>query len=178
VKRSTRNLIDTRIAEVLRDNALFEPPIDLNVIAKRLDVPIRTEQLPKEISGFLHRQGTAAVIVVNSRHTRARQRFTIAHELGHLILDHKPDQVHVDKSFVIKFRKAAHVVDPEETQANFFAASLLMPAPMLRDDMKAFDHDGVIPDDFLLELTERYGVSMQALIIRLNTLNYTLLMPA
>lgn len=178
MKRSTRKEIDARIAELLAHNRIVEPPIDLDLIARRLKVRIHTQPLPKEISGFLHRDGLKSLIAVNSKHVKARQRFTIAHELGHLILDHKRDQVHVDKTFTIKFRTDARVPDPEETQANFFAAALLMPEAMLKKDLRRFQRDGVLDDGVLPELVERYAVSMQALIIRLNTLGYTLTLPA
>jgi Zn-dependent peptidase ImmA (M78 family) len=177
MNRGTRKAIDARIAQVLSEAKIYEPPIDLDLIAQHLNVPIHSEPLPKDISGFLHRDGTKALIVVNSKHSKARRRFTIAHELGHLIFDHKPDQVHVDKGFIIKFRADAKVSDPEETQANYSAATLLMPEPMLRKDLKQYERSGTIDDGLLLDLTERYGVSMQALIIRLNTLQFTLMLP-
>ena len=178
MRRSVRKDIDARIAEVLAENKITGPPVDLEKIARRLRVPIYIQPLPKEISGFLHRDGSKALIAVNSKQPKTRQRFTIAHELGHLILDHKRDQVHVDKTFTIKFRINAPVADPEETQANFFAAALLMPEIMLKKELRNFRRDGVLDDGILTELTERYAVSMQALIIRLNTLGYTLMLPA
>jgi Zn-dependent peptidase ImmA (M78 family) len=177
VKRTIRKAIDERIASLLAHNKITEPPIDVELIARRLKVPIYAKPLPKDISGFLHRDGANAIIAVNSKHVRSRRRFTIAHELGHLILDHKPDQVHVDKMFSIRFRANALNADPEETQANFFAAALLMPESMLRRDLEAFDHDGMLNDGVLTLLVERYSVSMQALIIRLNTLGHTLDLP-
>jgi Zn-dependent peptidase ImmA (M78 family) len=170
MKRSTQKEIDSRIAELLTQSDIAGPPIDLDRIAQRLEVPIYSKPLPKEISGFLHRDGSDALIAVNSKHPKTRQPFTIAHELGHLILNHKPDQVHVDKAFSIRFRANAFNADPEETKQISLPQALLMPESMLKNDLKPF-RQGVLDDGVLPELIERYGVSMQALIIRLNTLD-------
>ena len=52
---------------------------------------VRYAPFDGQMSGLLHRSedGNRAVIGVNSRHPTVRQRFSIAHELGHLAL-HKP----------------------------------------------------------------------------------------
>jgi Zn-dependent peptidase ImmA (M78 family) len=41
------------------------------------------ERLDSTITGLLLREGGAKLIAVNSAHHPRRQRFTIAHELGH-----------------------------------------------------------------------------------------------
>jgi Zn-dependent peptidase ImmA (M78 family) len=170
--KSTRRPIDAKIEELLARSKIMSPPVDVDAIAKRLGVPIYTRPLPKDISGFLHRNESAALIAVNSKQAKTRQRFTIAHELGHLILNHKPNQVHVDRNYDILFRANAVSADPEETQANFFAAALLMPYEFLKQDLQPFQNNGSFEDSVLEQLRERYGVSMQALIIRLNSLGY------
>ncbi|USK87293.1 ImmA/IrrE family metallo-endopeptidase [Peribacillus asahii] len=45
-------------------------------------------------------------ISVNKNHSRQRQRFTIAHELGHFLL-HKGTAIHVDRNFRVNFRNGA-----------------------------------------------------------------------
>ena len=46
------------------------------------------------------------MIGVNKDQAQVRQRFTIAHELGHLKL-HEHKQVHVDREFRVRFRSGA-----------------------------------------------------------------------
>ena len=109
-----------------------------------------------------------AVIGVNSAHHFNRQRFTIAHECGHLIL-HKGKDVHIDRSFRVNRRdeRSAQAVDPIEIEANRFAAELLMPFSMIQNDIVEFD----IEDDEVLEdLANKYQVSLQALTFRINNL--------
>jgi len=187
-----RKAIEAKVQELFAATNILEPPVDLDRIAAHLHVPVRYEFLPKDISGFLHRDGEAAAIVVNKKHMPARQRFTIAHEIGHLVFNHNRDQVHVDKTYLVglrrdgkelqgslKFRADAPpntiaVHDPEETQANAFAGALLMPRKMLERDLEQALRYGIFDDDLLTVLVDRYEVSMQALVIQLNTLNMTL----
>lgn len=92
-----------------------------------------------------------------------RQRFSIAHELGHLIYS-QAEQLFVDFS---DMEMAAYNMDSVqrtiETRSNQFAADLLMPREWLRKD---FSH----PDLDISLLAKRYEVSEQALWFRLLNL--------
>jgi Zn-dependent peptidase ImmA (M78 family) len=172
MKRATRKLIDERVDSLLLEMEITSVPVDLERICDRLGILVRRENLNGDISGFLYRKDDHAAIVVNRRQQHARQRFTIAHELGHYLLDQKRDEIHVDRAFVLKFRRdsAGAGSDPDETQANAFAAALLMPKRLLQEDMTAYERSGLIDDTTILVLAEKYGVSVQALIIQLNTI--------
>lgn len=65
-------------------------------------------------------------IIYNDAESRERTRFTIAHELGHILLGH---ELAPDKSG--HFRTASDRREPAETQADEFAARLLAPACVL-----------------------------------------------
>ena len=92
---------------------------------------------------------TASVIVVNGGHWGERQRFTIAHELGHMVLD-------VDSK-----------VD-NEAAANRFAGAFLMPADTLRAEIGKCRSS--VSWDELLELKRMFGVSLQAIAHRCKEL--------
>jgi Zn-dependent peptidase ImmA (M78 family) len=62
--------------------------------------------------------------------------------------------------------------DDDEREANFFAASLLMPKQFLEEDLAGEDYVDLLDDDFLSELARKYGVSSQALVNRLKNLDY------
>lgn len=147
-----------------------EPPIDLDIIVARLGAEVRRSVVEADISGILYRQGTRKVIVVNASHSPVRQRFTIAHELAHLVL-HRGDGVHVDQGFRINLRdpRSASAELVEEIEANALAANLLMPADWLRRDLR--DETVDLEDDHEIgALAERYGVSVQAMLVRLTSL--------
>jgi Zn-dependent peptidase ImmA (M78 family) len=150
---------------------LSKPPVDLSAIAQRLGVEIRLFELGAEVSGILYRDGDRKVVVVNNKHSNVRQRFTIAHELGHLIL-HKGEPVHVDEGFRVNLRdpRSATAEEVEEIEANAFAANLLMPSTWLKRDI---DSDQLDPGDEeqLGKLAARYGVSLHAMALRLASLS-------
>lgn len=87
------------------------------------------------ISGLLlPSRGEIWVNAEEARQWPPRRRFTIGHELGHWIL-HQDSQTSLfcrHGSVDPDERKGRPPIDPIEEQANWFAASLLMPAELLR----------------------------------------------
>ena len=96
---------------------------------------MRFSPFDDELSGMVYIKEGTPIIGVNSLHHPNRQRFTIAHELGHLEL-HRPmitSSVHVDKNFPALMRDPRTATGTEriEIDANRFAAELLMPGARL-----------------------------------------------
>ena len=58
-------------------------PVRIERIAKVHGIRIRYEPLDDELSGMIFFKDNQAVIGVNAHHNPNRQRYTIAHELGH-----------------------------------------------------------------------------------------------
>lgn len=98
------------------------PPVDIEKMARRMGVEIRSSQ-DLGSSGMLEidEEATHAVIHVRRDHVAWRQRFTVAHEIGHLMLHSGPKH----------FRDITFAGTPEEAAANRYAADLLMPLWML-----------------------------------------------
>jgi Zn-dependent peptidase ImmA (M78 family)/transcriptional regulator with XRE-family HTH domain len=90
--------------------------------------------------------GEDPVVLLNAGTPGDRQRFTLAHELGHMVMHPVPHP-------------------EQEKQANRFAAELLMPAQQIRDQLH-----GQIDVPLLLELKGQWKVSMWALLRRASTL--------
>ncbi|MFT9408562.1 ImmA/IrrE family metallo-endopeptidase [Acetobacter fabarum] len=118
-----------------------------------------------EVSGLIARQGRHTIVGVNSIQAHTRQRFTLAHEFGHFLLHHDL-QSHTDVGFRVNYRdrKSSEATDIEEIEANFFAASILMPRPFL-DRMNAFE--ALTDDDQVNRLAEIFDVSVHAMSLRL-----------
>jgi Zn-dependent peptidase ImmA (M78 family) len=155
--------------KLLRQCSIHKPPVKVEVIAKHLGAVLRYEPFDDEISGVLYRDKRSIIIGVSSLHHPNRQRFTIAHEIGHLVLHEM--EVHVDKGYRVALRNStsSQAVDANEIDANRFAAELLMPAHFLEDDVRLFLHD-VEDDGELRELARKYRVSTQAMAYRLGNL--------
>ena len=66
-----------------------------------------------------------------SGHPYVQQRFTIAHELGHHLLEHR-DRFYVDLSANPQDGDPPEYQSRHERDANEFAADVLMPAALLR----------------------------------------------
>ena len=118
----------------------------VEVLAERAGAVIRYEPFDGKLSGMLYRSKEGAVIGVDSLHPTARQRFSIAHEIGHLLL-HQPE-LHVDEHAFIAFRdlQSSTASDPVEIEANQFAAALLMPAEILRKSLMELGNNPDVPD--------------------------------
>ena len=157
------------VNRLLEDCDICDAPVPVAEIAKHLGAKIRYSPFDGELAGMLVRSDdNEAVIGVNSAHHINRQRFTIAHELGHFCL-HKGKDVHIDRSFRVNRRdkRSAQAIDPIEIEANRFAAELLMPHDMILKDIIEFD---IEDDEELKELADKYQVSVQALTLRINNL--------
>ena len=125
------------LAELLEEHGIKVLPMD----AANIDgLMVRARREDKSV---------ASVIVVNQKDWGERQRFTLAHELGHMVLDVAPK---------IDDEKAAHR----------FAGAFLAPAETLR--AAAGKHRKSIGWRELFDLKRIFGVSVQALAYRCKDL--------
>jgi Zn-dependent peptidase ImmA (M78 family) len=168
-----KKLIQDEAAKLLRNHGVTEAPVEVEEIAEKLGIAVRKTPANDEISGFLFKQPQGGTVIgVNTLHHPNRQRFTIAHEIGHFML-HDHDQVHVDR-FVVKLRseKSSTGEDEQEVEANRFAAELLMPAAFVERDLRELGIQDLHDDRAMLQLARKYKVSVQAMATRLNVLEY------
>jgi len=155
---------------LLRDIGIAGPHVPINDIVEARGITIRAMDL-KEVSGLVVRNGNATVIAFNQEHPLTRRRFTVAHELAHAIL-HEGKEVHYDTDFRVDFRsgESSLGVDVEEMEANFFAASILMPRRFLEADPLMAELDVEDAAAAVKVLAARYKVSTHAMTIRLGNL--------
>lgn len=165
--------------KLLEDSGVSRAPVPVEKLARSLKAEVRTEDGPDDISGFLLRERGkgSAIIGVNASHHLNRRRFTIAHEIGHLLL-HDHEDLHVDRnaSFLV-MRRDGHSSTGEshiEREANLFAAELLMPFDFLLQDLEGADTLNFGNDGAIADLAAKYKVSAQAMSIRLGSLGLTL----
>ncbi len=165
--------ISHQARRLLQRCGVTTPPVPVEKIAKALGVQLRFSPLDDELSGIVFVRDGTPIIGVNVLHHPNRQRFTIAHECGHLIL-HKPNlsrEVHVDKAFPILMRDSASTtgLDRREIEANLFAAELLMPKSFLMEALgnKSFDIDDEVA---ISALARKFSVSTAAMRFRLGNL--------
>jgi Zn-dependent peptidase ImmA (M78 family) len=162
-----------RAQAVLAEQNIRSVPVPVERIAKTLGAQVRYSPLDNELSGMIFIKDNTPIIGVNALHHPNRQRFTIAHEIGHLVLHRSiiAGTVHVDKQFNVLMRDSVTSTgsDEIEIQANQFAAELLMPTGIIEELLKSAPID--IDDDRPLEiLAKKLRVSKQALEYRVRNL--------
>lgn len=104
--------------------------------------------------------GRVPRIVVNASNSRARQRFTCAHELGHYARRGDKEEQYE----TVDYRSAASIDRryPQEIYADEFAACVLMPEA----EVRALHEEGL----FDWEMAKRFAVSRTAMQCRLRRL--------
>ena len=153
--------------KVLNRLEIAEPPVDIAQVAKQLGIKLVDRGFDSHISSLLLVKGDKSIICVNKMHHAHRRRFSIAHEIGHFVL-HKDEAPYFDspKDYEVYFR-ANTAESPDvlkEIEANQFAAELLMPLAMIRNDLSK------TPPPTASELAKKYKVSEQAMTFRLASL--------
>lgn len=146
-------------------------PVDVEKVATHLKASIVEEDLDDDVSGALVISNDVPVIAVNKNHSTNRKRFTVAHEIGHLVLHSESQEVFVDRSAVF-FRNnvASYGVDKNEVAANNFAAALLMPRAHLLSALQSVDE--ALTSIHIKKLANSFGVSEQAMSVRLARLDF------
>ena len=168
-----RRSIDGRARALLEEAGITAAPVPVERIAKGLDAQLRFSPLDDELSGMIYVKEGVPIIGVNALHHPNRQRFTIAHEIGHLVL-HRAEitkEIHVDKEFPMLMRDAASSTGEQqmEVEANLFASVILMPADFLARPLgdRPFDIDD---ENAVSALAKEYKVSASAMRFRLGNL--------
>lgn len=165
----------TAAERLLERLGVSSAPVDVDDIAEQLGVKVVYEDLGPEVSALLVTRGAASTIGIHRDHPTVRQRFSVAHELGHFVLRHqfeRGEHVHVDQGRFISERsaRASAGLDPKEVEANQFAAALLMPARLVRIHAARFGGRGPLLEDEISQLARDFKVSEQAMTIRLSAL--------
>lgn len=155
--------------QLLHEAGVRAAPVPIHKVAKVAGVTLRFGPMPSDLSGFLFRQDTTAIIGVNSTHPRQRQSFTVAHELGHLRLHRARNYVDHQFGFYRRDSQSSTAMDRTEIEANQFAAELLMPAKFLEPLLKGRSID-IGDEDQVDELARAFRVSSQAMTFRLINL--------
>jgi hypothetical protein len=129
--------------QLLKRCQISEPSVSIQRIAEQLAIGIDFVSLPRGVAACVRLRGDTKVIEVNERDPRVRQRFSAAHEIGHICLGHAHDDGRVS-----------------EREADIFAGALLIPRRWLKADVRTISS--------VAALSRRYQVSDAAMIIALT----------
>lgn len=158
-----------KAAEILAEWRQTKPPIDVDFLAEKVGINLVYDELDDDVSGFLIKKKDKVFLAVNSNHHPNRQRFSIAHELGHYFLHlNNTSKVFIDKTVYYRNIDSSSGKYQQEIEANAFAADLLMPKDMLEKELDKFGEE--LTDLDIYRLANRFGVSQQAMGLRLQNL--------
>jgi Zn-dependent peptidase ImmA (M78 family) len=156
--------IKAKAEKIRQQYNVQEPPVNLFEIASGEGIEIiyfKPDENTSDISGLLNKD--LKRVYLNVSESAARQNFTLAHELAHYFLNHKPNEYGV-------YRRDSFYVDqkPEkEIEADRFAAELLMPEELINKVKKTYE----LTDESAAVLSRLFGVSTSAMRYRLKELN-------
>jgi hypothetical protein len=151
--------------ELLRKYTPEGPPYDPYLVAQGIGVDVRDTELAG-IEGFIETINGRYVASISTGANETRRRFTLAHELCHVLLmrtaeDGKPVNL-------IRFRANGNLPglhqDPvEESLCNYFAGELLMPSDEISRRLLGRE---VVPAT-ILDFAREYDVSQHAAAIQI-----------
>lgn len=164
--------IKSKANDLLTKSKIVTAPIDVARIAELSGLTIRYEELEDAVSGFLMAKGSSGTVFINKLHHPNRQRFTIAHEIGHYALHFQnSERLFYDTKFPLYRRTGATTnsttTPQEEREANSFASHLLMPDNILKTVI-AERIDLIGDESDIAMLASLFQVSEIAMSIRLE----------
>ena len=140
--------------KLIKDSKITGAPVSLQCVIEHLQtihiLDVRRIMVGEKVSGLLVvcKEVDAEYVTIgfNSNHPWCRRRFTIAHEIGHLLLEHTCNKNQDDGSH-------------NETEANIFASELLVPTSFIKKDYTKMQN--------IQTLSKMYRVSDQALSMKM-----------
>lgn len=150
--------IELKAERILRDAGVEDMfPVNLEEVAKSVGYKSLWFDGEDSLCGAIHHDRKE--IYVNKNHAIVRQRFTLAHEIGHAVLHQG------DRKNTIDYRKTIEEPsDRKEWEANRFAGALLMP----RDEfLRVWEEKS----GNTTRVASYFGVSNKAAEIRAKTLS-------
>lgn len=144
--------------------------IDLFEECERLGYKLLRYPLGEDADlGFVMKRDSDIVVFTNTCSRLAREIFTLAHEIGHIVLHLEKVDSFIDDAITI----AGRSTDEKEKEANYFASCLLMPEDevdkFLDLEIANFDDRGLTAMDIARIMSE-FNVSFEMALNRLSNL--------
>lgn len=153
----TSYIIERQATRLLQLAGVTEPPVSLEAVLDVLPRVVVRYVRGLRSSGRSEWTGIAWLILINKSDSMERRRFTIAHELGHIVY-------HPLRSSLVSGEPIDRRIDRIEVACSHFAACLLMPRQWVKRSMTERPYQNL---DLLAQL---YGVSRTTAMRRLMEL--------
>ncbi|MGQ7745405.1 ImmA/IrrE family metallo-endopeptidase [Pectobacterium brasiliense] len=141
----------------------FQCPIKLGEIATELGLVVKLATLPANISGEIKEENGRVTIRINRHDVKARQRYTLSHEIAHFLLHRHLLREGITDDVLYRSAQSNEI----EAEANRLAADIIMPMNHV-DAFYQLHYKGK-KDAILYEsIADSIGVSVIALKYRLG----------
>lgn len=156
------HLAQNKAESLIEKYKIDAPLVNVFVIAQEEGLTLKrfnpsTNEKLKDVAGFL--DPATKTIYINETDPPNRVTFTVAHELGHYILEHQPDKYGV----LPRWQKPGTEKTEIEREADAFAANLLVPKTLLKKVLSEYK----LTKDDVLTLAKMFGVSEEVMRYRL-----------
>ncbi|MGN1153687.1 MAG: ImmA/IrrE family metallo-endopeptidase [Candidatus Gastranaerophilaceae bacterium] len=159
-----------RAADEIRADSGNRIPVPVVEIVKSLGFRLFAQELPRNIGGFIivkdelkDTYKTDKIISVNIHENPKRRRFTVAHELGHYLLDFAENK----SEFYNAFEDDETAKDDKEKIINAFAAMLLIPEDEFKEKYEDYKKDKSTYET-IKQLSEYFLVPVKAIETRIK----------
>lgn len=160
-----KDYLEELTSDILLQSDMYKLPVGVIKIANDCGIEVYEKDMGNDISGKITYDKTNKefYITVNKNNSKERQRFSVAHELGHYFL-HKDilvkEETHIDTLY-----RANDIKDEEarkrEKEVDYFAGALLMNKLMLENLYEDYD---------IASLADIFKVSVSAMTVRMDIL--------
>jgi Zn-dependent peptidase ImmA (M78 family) len=155
----------------------FIAPIDVDKVAYELGIVVEDDYfLDHDTVGIISFQNERPVVKINpfQNNYSPRRRFTLAHEIGHFCLHKSKKDGFIDSMHTMS--RTESYWNPIESEANGFAAQLLMPHELILDEGQMIINEytsrlntNTIPAQYFIEsMADKFVVSNKAMEYRLR----------
>lgn len=165
----------SELAEFIADQYCPKTLIEPSIIAEAKGITYCFGDYENAFDGLIEYEAGDFHIYINSKNNKynsPRSRFTFAHELGHYFIDEHRQSLLNGKTPSHPSYTDFSSKNPVEIEADFFAASLLMPEKRIKKDCYKKKFGFNLVD----ELSIKYNVSITATILKLMTIDHHPLM--
>ena len=164
ITNQRKTQIERITIDLLNRHNYIDDMVDIADIVRQQNYNVFIDDLDNNISGYVDHENRE--VVLNKNETPERRRFTLAHELGHIILNSNNSIQHRDN--ILNNQLDIYANDDKEVEANYFAGCILMPRNVFIREFNSIKGD---IDYKIQKLAYYFGVSKLAVNVRANVLN-------
>ena len=164
ITNQRKTQIERITIDLLNRHNYIDDMVDIADIVRQQNYNVFIDDLDNNISGYVDHENRE--VVLNKNETPERRRFTLAHELGHIILNSNNSIQHRDN--ILNNKLDIYANEDKKMEDNYIEGCILMPRNVFIREFNSIKGD---IDYKIQKLAYYFGVSKLAVNVRANVLN-------